>query len=75
MVSSSNREARSWLCMGGGLNADGESEVGRVYWEENDLEKIVRYCQKDVVALVQVYQRLCGLEVISHDRVKIVSAE
>lgn len=51
------------------------SEVGRVYWEEKDLDKIVRYCQKDVVALVQVYQRLCGLQVISHDSVKIVSAE
>jgi len=30
------------------------SEVGRVYWEENDLERIAVYCQKDVLATAQV---------------------
>ncbi len=34
------------------------SEVGRVYWEEQDLDKIAAYCRKDVVAMAQVYLRL-----------------
>lgn len=31
------------------------SEVGRVYWQENDLERIERYCKKDVLATVQLF--------------------
>lgn len=30
------------------------SEVGRVYWEEKDLERIVTYCQRDVLAIAQI---------------------
>ncbi len=30
------------------------SEVGRVYWEEQDLERIAVYCEKDVLAVVQL---------------------
>jgi len=34
------------------------SEVARVYYEENDLERIKQYCEKDVTALIEVYKRL-----------------
>lgn len=34
------------------------SEVGRVYWEENDLDRIVVYCEKDIIATAQLYQKL-----------------
>ena len=34
------------------------SEVGRVYWEENDLARIVKYCEKDILATAQLYQKL-----------------
>ncbi len=34
------------------------SMVGRVYWQQNDLDRIVAYCQKDVVTLIQVYLRM-----------------
>jgi predicted PolB exonuclease-like 3'-5' exonuclease len=30
------------------------SEVGRVFWEENDLPRIAKYCEKDVLATVQL---------------------
>ena len=30
------------------------SEVGRVYWEEDDLTRIAVYCEKDVLAVVQL---------------------
>ena len=31
------------------------SDVARVYYEEKDLGRIVRYCEKDVITLTQVY--------------------
>lgn len=34
------------------------SEVGRVFWEEKDCERIARYCEKDVLATAQVLLRL-----------------
>ncbi len=34
------------------------SMVCSVYWEENDLDRIVKYCEKDVVALAKVFRRM-----------------
>ena len=34
------------------------SKVGSVYWIEKDLIRIVRYCEKDVIALIQLYHCL-----------------
>lgn len=36
------------------------ADVARVYYEENDLERIKMYCEKDVVALVQLFLRMKG---------------
>lgn len=33
------------------------ADVARVYYEENDLDRIVTYCQKDVIALIQLFLR------------------
>lgn len=33
------------------------SMVGRVYWEEKDLERIAHYCEKDVLATTQLFLR------------------
>lgn len=34
------------------------SQVGAVYWSEQDLPRIVEYCQKDVITTAQIYLRL-----------------
>jgi 3'-5' exonuclease len=36
------------------------ADVARVYYEEQDLQRIMVYCEKDVVALIQLYLRLQG---------------
>lgn len=36
------------------------SQVASVYYEENDLERIARYCEKDVLATTQLFLRLKG---------------
>ncbi len=33
------------------------SDVGRVYWEDKDLERLALYCEKDVLATIQLYLR------------------
>ena len=47
------------------------SMVWRVYWQEEDLKRIVTYCQKDVVTVAQVYLRLVGECGISEGQVLI----
>lgn len=32
--------------------------VRQVYYEENDLERIIHYCERDVVTVAQVFLRL-----------------
>ncbi|GAP42760.1 predicted 3'-5' exonuclease related to the exonuclease domain of PolB [Lentimicrobium saccharophilum] len=40
------------------------SQVGSVYWKEKNLPRIVEYCQKDVVAVVQLLLRYKGKPLI-----------
>jgi predicted PolB exonuclease-like 3'-5' exonuclease len=47
------------------------SQVWSVYWNDQDLDRIVNYCQKDVVALANVFLRLKGHEVIPSSQVEI----
>lgn len=41
------------------------SQVGNVYYEENDLNRIVRYCEKDVIALAQIILKLRQEELLN----------
>ncbi|MFA8434357.1 MAG: 3'-5' exonuclease [Marinifilaceae bacterium] len=40
------------------------SMVGKVYWEEEDLERIAIYCEKDIFATAQLFLRYKGEELI-----------
>lgn len=39
-------------------------DVGRVFWEEDDLPRITKYCEKDVLACAQVILKLSNLPLI-----------
>lgn len=43
------------------------ADVGKVYWEENDLDRIITYCQKDVIALIQLFLRYRGDRLIDEE--------
>lgn len=45
------------------------SDVNRVYYEENDLEKIERYCKADVVVMAQLFLKLNGEAIIPEERI------
>ncbi|MCD4680840.1 MAG: 3'-5' exonuclease [Bacteroidales bacterium] len=48
------------------------SDIARVYWEENDLERIVKYCQKDVLTVAQIFLSYQGKEKIDDGDVQVV---
>ena len=48
------------------------SMVGDVYWKENDLERIVTYCQKDVVTTGNIVLRFKNLPLLAEGDVEIV---
>jgi hypothetical protein len=48
------------------------SDVARVYWQEHDLPRIVTYCQKDVITIVNLLLRFKGMPMIGEDNLQIV---
>ncbi|MFA6086203.1 3'-5' exonuclease [Mucilaginibacter sp.] len=48
------------------------SQVGYVYWVEDDLPRICTYCQKDVIATAQLLRRYRGESLIADDCITIV---
>lgn len=48
------------------------SQVGKVYWIENNLEKIVAYCQRDVEAVAQLFLKLNQNELLSPSQIQII---
>jgi len=47
------------------------SMVGQVYWEENDLDRIVKYCQKDVLTIARLLRRYLGMPLFKDEHVYI----
>ena len=48
------------------------SMVGDVYWREKNLERIVTYCQKDVVTTGNIILRFKNLPLLAEDQIEIV---
>lgn len=46
------------------------SQVASVFYEERDIERIARYCEKDVLATAQLFLRFKGEELIDEDAVE-----
>jgi DNA polymerase elongation subunit (family B) len=44
------------------------SQVSKVYYEDNDLERIAKYCEKDTLAVAQVLLRFMNLELLEEDQ-------
>jgi len=48
------------------------ADVRRVYWDEDNLERIVTYCEKDVAATVQLFLRYKGETLIPEENIESV---
>ena len=47
-------------------------QVGQVYWNENDLKRIVEYCQNDVIAVIQLYRAFHQQDLVSSEKIQII---
>jgi len=45
------------------------SMVGKVFWEEDDLNRIVQYCEKDVITIVQLFNKYRIKPLIPDDKI------
>jgi len=53
----------------GSKNEMSGDQVTKVYYEENDLSKICRYCREDVVVMAQLYLRLQCFNTVHPDNI------
>lgn len=44
-------------------------DVARVYYEENDLDRIEKYCKRDTLAVAQLLLRFRGEEILTEDQI------
>ncbi len=51
------------------------SMVGKIYWENEDVERIVTYCQKDVVTVIQVVMKFAGLPLFDDDKIEYINVK
>lgn len=49
------------------------SMVARVYYDEHDIRRIVRYCEKDVLAVAQVLLKFMNLPEIKEEKIESVT--
>jgi uncharacterized protein YprB with RNaseH-like and TPR domain len=49
------------------------SMVAGIYYNENDLNRIVKYCEKDVLAIAQVLLRFLNLPLITVDNIESIT--
>jgi hypothetical protein len=49
-------------------------DVGRVYWHDHNLDRIVSYCQKDVVTVARLFLKFVSLDLIRAENVIIVES-
>lgn len=47
------------------------SEVARVYYQEHNIKRIATYCEKDVVATIQVFLRLQGEACVASENIHV----
>ena len=45
------------------------SDVYRVFYKEKDMDRIITYCEKDTVAVAQIFLRLRGDAILSEDEI------
>ncbi|MEJ6791654.1 MAG: 3'-5' exonuclease [Lacinutrix sp.] len=45
------------------------SEVYKTYYEDNDIDRIITYCEKDTIAVAQIFLRLRGEAILEDDEI------
>jgi len=48
------------------------SDVNKVYWEDDDLDRIAKYCEKDVLAVIQLLFKFKGIPLLESGQIQFV---
>jgi len=48
------------------------SDVARVFWQENNLDRITQYCKKDVITVAQLIMRFKQLPLLSEEQIVVL---
>lgn len=48
------------------------SDVAKVYYQENDIDRIARYCEKDVLTVAQIVLRFKGEKILEQEEIFLV---
>jgi hypothetical protein len=48
------------------------SQVAKVYWEEKDIDRIVKYCEKDTMAVANLLLKYKGDKIIPFENLESV---
>ena len=48
------------------------SQVSDIYWNDKDIERIKKYCQKDTLTVAQIFLKYKGEELISENNIEFV---
>ena len=48
------------------------SEIYRVFYDENDIERIISYCEKDTLAVAQILLRLRGEALLDNKEIAYI---
>ncbi len=47
------------------------SQVARIYWEEHDIDRIVKYCEKDTLAVANLLLKYKGDRIIPYENMEV----
>jgi hypothetical protein len=47
------------------------SQVAKVFYQDKDLDRIIHYCEKDVVATIQLFRKYQGDALINEEFIQI----
>ncbi len=47
------------------------SMVGEVYWRQNDLDRIIKYCQKDTITVARIFLKMNAMETLKDEGISI----
>lgn len=50
------------------------ADVGMVYWQHHDLQRIVNYCQKDTITVARLFQKFRGETPVTDDDIVFITS-
>ncbi|MDT7831104.1 3'-5' exonuclease [Flavobacteriaceae bacterium S356] len=48
------------------------SDVARIYYQEKDIDRIVKYCEKDTIAVAQLLQRFNNEDIVKENEIEYI---